>query len=177
MCSPGVPSALIFVLFLPLWGSSRGILVMFEAPGPSHVHVWALQTRTFERPGACTSGGGSERRTWRSSPSPTCPVQNMPMASSETNRHENHVIETINGESKDLPWVLVAALSLRFLGSPPLDLVAVRVRTPTPSPTDWCGETDQHSRPLDVQLHLSLSKKPLADCITMPTSSNTFSRV
>ena len=80
----------------------------------------------------------------------------MPMASSETNRHENHVIETIHGESKDLPWVLVAALTLRSLGSLPLDLVAVRVRTPTPSPTDWRGETDQHS-----QLHLPLSKKPL----------------
>ena len=52
-------------------------------------------------------------RTWRSNPSPTCPVQSMPMVSSETNRHENHVIETIHGESKDLPWVLVTALTLR----------------------------------------------------------------
>ena len=52
-------------------------------------------------------------------------MQSMPMVSSETNRHENHVIETIHGESKDLPWVLVAALTLRFLGSLPLDLVAV----------------------------------------------------
>ena len=31
-----------FVLFFPLWGSSRGILVVFEAPGSSNVHVWAL---------------------------------------------------------------------------------------------------------------------------------------
>ena len=32
----------IFVLFL-FWGeSSRGSLVVFEAPGPSNVHVWAL---------------------------------------------------------------------------------------------------------------------------------------
>ena len=29
----------IFVLFLSLWGSSRGILVVFEAPGPLNVHV------------------------------------------------------------------------------------------------------------------------------------------
>ena len=28
--------------FLPLWVCSRGILVVFEAPGPSNVHVWAL---------------------------------------------------------------------------------------------------------------------------------------
>ena len=35
-------SSPIFVLFLSLWGSSRGILVVFEAPGPSNVHVWAL---------------------------------------------------------------------------------------------------------------------------------------
>ena len=32
-----------FSLFFPLsWVSSRGILVVFEAPGPSNVHVWAL---------------------------------------------------------------------------------------------------------------------------------------
>ena len=30
-----------FVLFFPLWGSSRGILVVFEAPGRSNVHVWS----------------------------------------------------------------------------------------------------------------------------------------
>ena len=30
-----------FVLFFPLWGSSRGILVVFEAPGRSIVHVWS----------------------------------------------------------------------------------------------------------------------------------------
>ena len=42
----------IFALFLSLWGSSRGILVVFEAPGPSTVHVCALgfQTCTFEFP-------------------------------------------------------------------------------------------------------------------------------
>ena len=66
-----------FVLFFPLWGASRGILVVFEAPVPWNVHVWSsravkcaspggptrpgrrgshtttreLQTRTFERPG------------------------------------------------------------------------------------------------------------------------------
>ena len=28
--------------FFPLWVSSRGILVVFEAPEPSNVHVWAL---------------------------------------------------------------------------------------------------------------------------------------
>ena len=27
--------------FFPLWGSSRGILVVFEAPGRSNVHVWS----------------------------------------------------------------------------------------------------------------------------------------
>ena len=32
-----------FVLFFPLWGSSRGILVVFEAPGRSNVNVWALR--------------------------------------------------------------------------------------------------------------------------------------
>ena len=32
----------IFALVLSLWGSSRGILVVFEAPGPLNVHVWAL---------------------------------------------------------------------------------------------------------------------------------------
>ena len=30
-----------FVLFFLLWGSSRGILVVFEAPGRSNVHVWS----------------------------------------------------------------------------------------------------------------------------------------
>ena len=30
-----------FVLFFPLWGSARGILVVFEAPGRSNVHVWS----------------------------------------------------------------------------------------------------------------------------------------
>ena len=30
------------LFFFPLWGSSRGILVVFEAPGPSNVHVWAF---------------------------------------------------------------------------------------------------------------------------------------
>ena len=29
----------IFALFLSLWGSSRGNLVVFEAPGPLNVHV------------------------------------------------------------------------------------------------------------------------------------------
>ena len=31
----------IFALFLSLWRSSRGILVVFQAPGPSNVHVWS----------------------------------------------------------------------------------------------------------------------------------------
>ena len=34
--------AVFSCLFFSLWGSSRGILVVFEAPGPSNVHVWAL---------------------------------------------------------------------------------------------------------------------------------------
>ena len=32
----------IFTLFVSLWVSSRGILVVFEAPKPSNVSVWAL---------------------------------------------------------------------------------------------------------------------------------------
>ena len=40
-----------FVLFFPLWGSSRGILVVFEAPGGSNVRVWALGL-------SCASPGG-----------------------------------------------------------------------------------------------------------------------
>ena len=34
-------SAAKFVLFFPLWGSSRGILVVFGVPGRSNVHVWS----------------------------------------------------------------------------------------------------------------------------------------
>ena len=30
-----------FALFVSLWVSSRGILVVFEAPEPSNVHVWS----------------------------------------------------------------------------------------------------------------------------------------
>ena len=41
-----------FVLFFTLWGSSRGILVVFEAPGEApgrtNVHVWMCEPR---RPG------------------------------------------------------------------------------------------------------------------------------
>ena len=32
----------IFALFLSLWRSFGGILVVFEAPGPSSVHVWRV---------------------------------------------------------------------------------------------------------------------------------------
>ena len=40
------------VLFFPLWGSSRGIWVMFEAPGRSNVHVWSSRAVMCEpRPG------------------------------------------------------------------------------------------------------------------------------
>ena len=35
-------SATIFILLSLSWGSFRGILVVFEAPWPSNVHVWAL---------------------------------------------------------------------------------------------------------------------------------------
>ena len=38
-----------FVLFFPLWGSSRGILVVFEAPGRSNVHVWSSGCRVRAR--------------------------------------------------------------------------------------------------------------------------------
>ena len=42
-----------FALFFPLWGSSRGILVVFEAPGRSNVHVWSSRAVVCEprRPG------------------------------------------------------------------------------------------------------------------------------
>ena len=30
-----------FAFSVSLWGSSRGILVVFEAPGRSNVHVWS----------------------------------------------------------------------------------------------------------------------------------------
>ena len=40
--APFFPSpATKFVLFFPLWGSSRGILVVFEAAVRSNVHVWS----------------------------------------------------------------------------------------------------------------------------------------
>ena len=32
-----------FILFFPLWGSFRGILVVFEASGRSNVHVWSYR--------------------------------------------------------------------------------------------------------------------------------------
>ena len=35
------PPAAKFVLFFPLWRFSRGILVVFETPGRSNVHVWS----------------------------------------------------------------------------------------------------------------------------------------
>ena len=46
-------AAPIFALFASLWVSSRGILVVFEAPEPSNVRVWSprAQTGTFEGPG------------------------------------------------------------------------------------------------------------------------------
>ena len=37
----GSSPATKFVLFFPLWGFSRGILVVFEAPGRSNVRVWS----------------------------------------------------------------------------------------------------------------------------------------
>ena len=45
--------ALMFVLFvsLSLWVFFRGILVVFEAPGPSNVHNQRAQTCTFQGPG------------------------------------------------------------------------------------------------------------------------------
>ena len=36
------PTRIFFLSFFSLLGSFRGILVAFEAPGPSNVHVWAL---------------------------------------------------------------------------------------------------------------------------------------
>ena len=40
--SPAPIFALFFFFFLSLWGSSRGLLVVFEARGPSNVQTWAL---------------------------------------------------------------------------------------------------------------------------------------
>ena len=47
-----------FVLFFPLWGSSRGFLVVFEAPGHSNVHVWALGGPGKGGPGKAVLGKG-----------------------------------------------------------------------------------------------------------------------
>ena len=50
----------IFALFPSLWGSSRGILVVFEEPGASSVHVWSSRAvMSFGEPpplGLHTSG-------------------------------------------------------------------------------------------------------------------------
>ena len=46
------------VLFFPLWGFSRGILVVFEAPGRSNVHVSALGL-LCETPPAFGAAGAS----------------------------------------------------------------------------------------------------------------------
>ena len=53
-----------FVLFFLLWGSSRGILVVFEAPGRSNVHVWSScpvwwGRRGFTRKSVSTSPASS----------------------------------------------------------------------------------------------------------------------
>ena len=37
-----------FALFFLLWGSSRGILVVFEVPGRSNVHVWSSRAVVCE---------------------------------------------------------------------------------------------------------------------------------
>ena len=70
--SLGIFSCLFFSLrvssrvFFPLSvGSSRGILVVFEAPGRSNVRVWSSMvggTRTFERPGLQKHHQHSTRR-------------------------------------------------------------------------------------------------------------------
>ena len=39
-----------FVLFFPLWGSFRGILVVFETPGRSNVRVWSSLGLSCETP-------------------------------------------------------------------------------------------------------------------------------
>ena len=46
-----------FVLFFPLWGSSSGILVVFEESGPSNVHVWS--SRVVVCAPAARSGGAA----------------------------------------------------------------------------------------------------------------------
>ena len=56
--------ATIFILSSLSWGCSREMLVVFEAPGPSNVHVWALgmscETPAASGPGR--SGGGAVPR-------------------------------------------------------------------------------------------------------------------
>ena len=44
---------------LSLWGSSRGILVVFDAPGPLNVYVWS--SRALVSPPKGVSGGGNEK--------------------------------------------------------------------------------------------------------------------
>ena len=48
-----------FVLFFPLWGSARGILVVFEAPGRSNVHVLEFSGCRVRAPAARRVDGGS----------------------------------------------------------------------------------------------------------------------
>ena len=50
------------VFFFPLLGSFRGILVAFEAPRPSNVHVWTLRM-SGETPGGLAEGdsGGAPK--------------------------------------------------------------------------------------------------------------------
>ena len=71
-----------FVLFFPLWGSSRGILVVFEAPGRSNVHVWALGL-------SCASPGGpvwwGRRGSTRQPESP-----NMHISASRSSKHHQN---------------------------------------------------------------------------------------
>ena len=47
----------IFILFFSLWGSSRGILVVFEAPGRSNVRVWSSLVVVWKPPAACRPPG------------------------------------------------------------------------------------------------------------------------
>ena len=51
----------IFIHSSLSWGSSRGILVVFEAPGPSNVHVWSVPRKGG--PARARSAGGRSAHT------------------------------------------------------------------------------------------------------------------
>ena len=70
-----------FVLFFPLWGSSRGILVVFEAPGRSNVRVWSSLVEKGAKFWA-VPGEGRSKQTLK--PTPTHEMKQYPCHSDNT---------------------------------------------------------------------------------------------